>query len=67
MGQFGEELLVEGFVCGAGEFRFPLCARELGSVFVGLFYEFLDACAGGVVVEEFVIAFFDACRGRLVD
>ena len=65
--QFGEELLVQGFVGGAGEFGFTLRARELGGVFVGLFDEFLDACARGVVVEEFVVAFFYACRGRLGD
>ena len=61
LGQLGEELLVEGFVGGAGEFGFALGARELGGVFVGFFDEFLDACAGGVVVEEFVVAFFYAC------
>ena len=68
LGQFGEELFVEGFVGGAGEFGFALGARQLGGVFVGLFDELLDAGAGGVVVEEFVVAFFYACvggRGRL--
>ena len=63
LGQFGEELLVEGFVGGAGEFGFALRARQLGGVFVGLFDQLLDAGAGGVVVEEFVVAFFYACGG----
>lgn len=67
MGQFGEELLVEGLVGGAGEFGFTLCARELRRVFVGFFDELLDAGTGGVVVEEFVVAFFYACRGGLGD
>lgn len=62
LGEFGEELLVEGFVGGTGEVGFAFGARELGGVFVGFLDEFLNAGAGGVVVEEFVVAFFDACR-----
>ena len=58
--QFGEELLIERFVGRAGEFGVALGAGELGRVFVGLFDEFLDAGAGRVVVEEFVVAFFYA-------
>ena len=35
-------------------------AREFCGIFVGFLDEFFDAGAGGVVVEEFVVAFFDA-------
>jgi len=61
LGQFAEELLVERFVGRARELGFALRAGEFGGVFVGFFDEFLDAGAGGVVVEEFVVAFLDAC------
>jgi len=60
LGQLGEELVVEGLVGGFGEVGFALCARQLGGVFVGFFDEFFHAGAGGVVVEELVVAFFDA-------
>lgn len=60
LGQFGEELFVEGFVGGAGEFRVAFGPGQFGGVFVGFFDEFFDAGARGVVVEEFVIAFFYA-------
>lgn len=60
LGEFGKELLVEGFVGGASEVGFAFGPGELGGVFVGLFDEFLDAGAGGVVVEEFVVALFYA-------
>ncbi len=71
MGEFGEELFVEGFVGGAGEVRFAFGAWEFGRVFVGLFDEFFDPGAGSVVVEEFVVALFYAwylsCQdGRLI-
>lgn len=65
MGEFGEELFVQGFVGGSGEFGFALCAGELGGVFVWFFDELFDAGAGGVVVEEFVVAFFNALERRL--
>ena len=65
MGEFGEELFVEGFVGGASEFGFALCAGEFGGVFVRFFDELFDAGAGGVVVEEFVVAFFYAWEKRL--
>lgn len=60
--QFGEELLVECFVGGAGEIGFAFCARKFRGVLVGFFHELFDAGAGGVVIEELVVAFFDACR-----
>lgn len=58
--EFGEELFVEGFVGGLGEFGFALGTGEFGGVLVGLFDKPFDAGAGGVVVEEFVVALFDA-------
>lgn len=61
MGQFGEELVVEGFVGGAGGFGFAFGAGEFCWVFVGFFDEFFHSGSGGVVVEEFVVAFFYAC------
>ena len=60
MREFGEELFVEGFVGGLGEFGFALGAGEFGRVLVGFFDEAFDAGTGGVVVEKFVIAFLDA-------
>jgi len=54
-------LFVEGLVGRARELGFALRAGEFGRVFVGFFDEFFYARAGGVVVEEFVVAFFDAC------
>lgn len=60
MGQFREELVVEGFVGGAGEFGFALGAGEFGWVFVWFFYQFFYAGAGGVVVEQFMVALFYA-------
>lgn len=60
LGQFGEELLIEGLVGGFGEVGFAFGAGEFGWVFVGFLDEFFDFGAGGVVVEEFVVALFDA-------
>lgn len=57
-------MLVEGFVGGACEVGFPLRAGKLGGVFVGFLDQFFDAGAGGVVVEEFVVAFFYAYEGK---
>lgn len=65
MGEFGEELFVQGFVGGAGEFGFALCAGQLGGVFVGFFNELFDAGASSVIVEEFVVTFFNALERRL--
>ena len=59
-------MLVEGFVGGFGEVGVAFCAGEFGGVFVGFFDEFFYFGAGGVVVEEFVVAFFDAWMGELV-
>lgn len=59
--EFVKQLFVQGFVSGACQFRVALGAGELGGVFVRFFGEFFDAGSGGVVVEEFVIAFFYAC------
>ncbi len=63
--EFGEELLVEGFVGGAREVGFAFGAGELRGVLVGFLDQFLDAGPGGVVVEEFVVAFLDACRKKI--
>lgn len=65
--EFGKELFIESFVGAAGEFGFALCAGELGGVFVGLFDEFFDTGAGGVVVEEFVVAFFNTWGWEVSD
>ena len=56
-------MVVEGFVGGFGEVGVAFGAGEFGGVFVGLFDEFFYFGAGGVVVEEFVVAFFDAWVG----
>lgn len=61
LGQFGEELLVEGFVGGAGEVGLALGAGQLRRILVRFLDELLDPGAGGVVVQEFVVAFLDAC------
>ena len=63
MGEFGEELVVEGFVGGFCEVGVAFGAGEFGGVFVGFFDEFFYFGAGSVVVEEFVVAFFDAWVG----
>lgn len=59
--QFGEELLVQLLVGRFRDLGFALGARELGWVLVWFLDEFLHAGPRGVVVEEFVIALFDAC------
>lgn len=59
-------MVVEGFVGGFGEVGVAFGAGEFGGVFVGLFDEFFYFGAGGVVVEEFVVAFFDAFGGWVV-
>ena len=61
LGQFRKELLVEGFVGGFGKIGFTLGAREFGGILVRLFDEFLYFGAGGVIIEEFMVAFFNAC------
>ena len=63
MREFGKELVVEGFVGCFGEVGVAFGAGEFGGVFVGFFDEFFYFGAGGVVVEEFVVAFFDAWVG----
>lgn len=60
LGQFGKQLVVEGFVGGFGHVGFLLGARELGDVLVGFFHQLFHFGARGVVVEEFVVALFDA-------
>lgn len=60
LGEFGEELVVQLLVGLLGHFGFPLCAGQLGCVFVGFLDELLHLGAHGVVVEEFVVAFLDA-------
>ena len=60
LGQFGEELLVEGFIGGFGEFGFSLGAGQFGWVLVGFFDQLFHPRACRVVVEEFMVAFFDA-------
>lgn len=59
--QLREELLVESFVGGAGEIGFPFRAGKFRGVLVGFLHQLLDAGTGGVVIEELVVAFFDAC------
>lgn len=61
LGQFREELLVEGLVGGAREVGLALGAGQFRRVLVRFLDELLDAGPGGVVVEEFVVAFLDAC------
>lgn len=60
LGQFVEELIVERFVGGACLFGFAFGAGEFGGVFVGFFDQFLHPRPCGIVVEEFVVAFFYA-------
>ena len=59
--ELGEELFVECLVGAAREFGFAFGAGELRGVLVGFFDEFFHFGARGVVVEEFVVAFFNAC------
>ena len=54
-------MLVERLVGGSGELGFTLGAREFGRVFVRFFDELFDTRPRGIVVEQFVVAFFDAC------
>jgi hypothetical protein len=49
--------LLVGRFCGGG---FGFQARELVRIFVGLFDEFARFGAQSVVVEEFMVALFDA-------
>ena len=56
-------MVVEGFVGGFCEVGIAFGAGEFGGVFVGFFDEFFYFGPGGVVVEEFVVGFFDACGG----
>ena len=58
--QFREELVVEGFVGGAGELGFALGAGKFAWVFVWFFHQFFYAGASRVVVEQFVVTFFYA-------
>ena len=53
-------MLVDLFVGDSGHLGVLFGAGQLGGVLVGLFDEFLDACAHGVVIEEFMVAFFNA-------
>ena len=53
-------MIVEGFVGGFGDVGVAFGAGEFGGVFVGFFDEFFYFGAGGVVVEEFVVTFFNA-------
>ena len=64
-GEFLEQLLVEAFVGGAGGFGFAFGAGEFGGVLVGFFGEFFHSGSRGVVVEEFVVAFFYTCGQAL--
>lgn len=60
LGDLGDELLVQGIVCGFRGRGFLLRAGQFGDVFVGLLDEPLYFCAQVVVVEGLVGAFFDA-------
>ena len=59
-------MVVEGFVGGFCEVGIAFCAGEFGGVFVGFFDELFYFGAGGVIVEEFVVALFDTWDEWLV-
>lgn len=65
LGQLSAELLVELLVGSLGHVLFLLGTGELGHILVRFVDEALDFGAQGIVVEELVAAFLDACGWKL--
>ena len=61
--QLRAELLVQLLVRRPGHIHLLLGAGQLGDILVRLLHQLLDFGAEGVVIEEFVTAFLDACDG----
>lgn len=53
-------MLVELFVSLLRDLSFSLGAGQFGNILVGFFDEFFDSRTNGIIVEELIVALFDA-------